>query len=533
MLLATLCATLLVACRNRSSEPGAQAMLPGGTYGGSAACKPCHAEQYEAWQNSAHAFAAKHSEPALVRGTFDGGEATWGEGSKGRLETSGETLSFGTADTREGREAGHRLSIYFGNRTIEQHLAEFPGGRFQALPIGYDLARNEWFDLFPGDPRAPEDWGHWSGRGMTANSECLFCHTTGFERGYDLATDAYSTTWAELGVGCEACHGPGVDHVNTTRDGAAARQTFGLIGSDRMLDACAACHALRRELRPGFAAGNRFLDHFEPVLLDEADYEVDGQLSGEAYEWASFLQSRMYREGVTCSDCHDPHRAELRAEGNGLCLECHEPVFADVGHTHHATGSPGSRCVACHMPEKIFMARDRRRDHSFLIPDPGISVQTGTTNACQACHAERGAEWAAEQVNRWFAMRDDSADRRQLAAAVLKARHGESGAEPVLIECLRSCEASIWRATAAKLLGGFTGSPGVEQALVEAAASTDDLVRTSAVWALAEPVHPSPAASVALVAAASDPVRAVRLSAAWGLRALDPAGRLVASPPRG
>ncbi len=403
---------------------------------------------------------------------------------------------------------------------IEQHLAEFPGGRFQALPVGYDLEHAEWFDLFPGDPRAPEDWGHWSGRGMTANSECLFCHTTGFERGYELSSDSYQTSWAEIGVGCEACHGPGASHVAARKDRSNDAAPYGLLGSDRMLDACAACHALRRELWSGFAAGDPLLDYFEPVLLDESDYYADGQLLGEAYEWGSFVQSRMYREGVTCSDCHEPHGAELRATGNELCLTCHEPRFTEHEHTGHVTDSQGSQCLPCHMPEKVFMARDKRRDHSFSIPDPALTLATGAPNPCQTCHPEHDASWAVEHAQSWYGEGETSIKRRELAAAISQARAGRVGPEQTLASCLRSCDAPIWQATAAKLLAPYLGLPGIEQALIDAATSTNDLVRATAVWSLAEPEKPSPAALRTLETAASDPVRAVRLNAAWGLRAV-------------
>jgi hypothetical protein len=182
-------------------------------YAGSEVCGGCHGDQHTAWKASLHATAARIVQPDTVRASFSGQTVLWGDGARGTVRRVADTFEIETSEPGLQEPTHHRLAIVLGSRVIEQHLAGFPGGRFQALPVAYDLEAEEWFDLFPGDPRGPQDWGHWTGRGMTANSECLFCHTTGFDRGYDAATDGYETSWAELGVGCEACHGPGSLHV--------------------------------------------------------------------------------------------------------------------------------------------------------------------------------------------------------------------------------------------------------------------------------------------------------------------------------
>ena len=111
----------------------------------------------------------------------------------------------------------------------------------------------------------------------------------------------------------------------------------------------------------------------------------------------------MYASGVTCSDCHNPHSGKLRAEGNSLCATCHLPSKYDTtAHHHHKPASAGAGCVGCHMPTATYMVVDPRRDHSLRVPRPDLSVKLGTPNACNGCHTNRDAGWAAKQVNQWY-----------------------------------------------------------------------------------------------------------------------------------
>src|SRR5262249_7008025 len=144
-------------------------------------------------------------------------------------------------------------------------------------------------------------------------------------------------------------------------------------------------------------------DAYRVALLDERLYEDDGQNRDEVYEYGSFLQSRMFAAGVTCSDCHEPHALRLRAEGSSVCLQCHDASrYPSESHHHHREGSRGAACIECHMPARVYMVIDERRDHSFRVPRPDRTVTMGTPNACDRCHAERGAAWSAAQMRRWF-----------------------------------------------------------------------------------------------------------------------------------
>jgi predicted CXXCH cytochrome family protein len=137
-------------------------------------------------------------------------------------------------------------------------------------------------------------------------------------------------------------------------------------------------------------------------LLNEGSYYADGQIREEVYVLGSFMQSKMYEEGVTCTNCHNPHSGNLVAEGNGLCTQCHKAeVYDAIDHHHHQPVNEGALCVSCHMPERTYMQVDERRDHSFTIPRPKISEETGVPNACTGCHLGRSDQWAQDALTEW------------------------------------------------------------------------------------------------------------------------------------
>src|SRR5262249_55032024 len=265
------------------------------------------------------------------------------------------------------------------------------------------------------------------------NFMCADCHSTGVRKNYDPAADRFATSWAEINVSCEACHGPGSRHLQWVREQGTVRrkdqadrgltvaldERRGAVwtvdarsgtavrsrprATDREIDVCAQCHSRRSQIAEGYEAGAPLLDHYFPALLTSPLYHADGQQQAEVYNWGSFLESRMYAKGVTCSDCHEPHTGKVRLEGNALCSSCHLTSKYDTPeHHHHSPGSAGASCVSCHMPATTYMIVDPRRDHSLRVPRPDLSVTLGTPNACNGCHANQDARWAAARVKAWF-----------------------------------------------------------------------------------------------------------------------------------
>jgi predicted CXXCH cytochrome family protein len=291
------------------------------------------------------------------------------------------------------------------------------------------------------------------------------------------------------------------------------------------VETCAPCHSRRGEISDGATAGRALLDDYRPMLLAEGLYFPDGQMQDEVYEYGSFLQSRMYRAGVTCSDCHDPHRLTLRADGNALCAGCHLAARFDTpAHHFHAAGSPGARCIACHMPARTYMVIDERHDHGFRVPRPDLAAKLGTPDVCTGCHTDRTPGWAAETIGRRPGPHRLGAPHP--GEAIWAGRNGAAGAELALLRLAADgADPAITRATAVSLLGGYA-SPDALAALRRAAGDVDPLLRLAAVQAL----EGRDGDTVAEIAAPRlrDALRAVRLAAVQavaGRPALDASAR--------
>jgi predicted CXXCH cytochrome family protein len=431
----------------------------------------------------------------------------------GPLVTRGDGLALTGKSLAHNGDVDVRYAL--GRKHVEQYVGALAPGRLQALPHAYDVVRAEWFDLFAGETRTPADWGHWTNRGMNASAQCLVCHTTDYDKGYDAASDTYASRWREMGVGCEACHGPGRAHVEARR--AGRDDPWAGMDPERLLDACGACHARRVE-RAAFTPGDRFADAFEPDLLDTDAYHPDGQVKEELYELISFQQSKMFHEGVRCWNCHDPHADGTKADGNALCLTCHEAKYDSDGHTHHAVGSAGADCRGCHMPVTVYMQRDPRHDHAFLRPDPEATIATGVPNACNRCHADRDAAWAAEQMRVWYPDDRTRALHRAVTQTIATARAGDAAAVPALLELMTTARDAVHRASAARLAARFPTASGVTTGLVQALADDDPLVRAAAAWSFGQRPNLPPEARAALLARTTDPARVVRQHVAFALR---------------
>jgi predicted CXXCH cytochrome family protein len=295
-----------------------------------------------------------------------------------------------------------------------------------------------------------------------------------------------------------------------------ARRTEPLASTQ--LNACASCHSRRHLLAKGLAPDAPFLDAALPSLLVPGQYHADGQIDGEVFEYDSFLQSAMHKAGVVCSNCHEPHAAKLRAEGNALCAQCHLPEKFDVtAHHKHASGSTGAQCINCHMPTKNYMVVHDRRDHSMRVPRPDLSVSIGTPNACTQCHADRSAEWAAKAIVEWYPNGRQTAP--DYGTALQAGRSGAVDAERQLDQLiLDKSQPPIARASGLSLLGRYA-SAASEPAIKAAIADPDPLVRMAAPQALQ---LSAPRSMIeAILPLLGDPVRAVRVETARVIAGID------------
>ena len=398
-----------------------------------------------------------------------------------------------------------------------------------------ELGGQRWFSLHPDEETPPGDALHWLGPQYNWNHMCAECHSTAIRKNYRLAEHRFDTTFEEIDVSCEECHGPGSHHVTWAEEGAdvatadkglgidlgRARLSWSFAGgptvvvpaprADRVqVEACGRCHSRRHTVREESPREQLLAQTHRVALLDEELYFADGQIKDEVYVYGSFIQSKMYRAGVTCSDCHDPHSAGLLVEGNGLCARCHVSATFDAPqHHHHLAGSPGAYCVDCHMPARNYMVVDPRRDHGFRVPRPDLSERLGTPNACTGCHDDQEPAWATQMVADWYG--DDLRSRPQFADALEAGRARGTGSGAKLLAAAEDVEnLGIVRATALSLLPRPLGRSALT-ALERAASDTDPLVRRTVAETLAA-LPPVVAARLG-PALLQDPVLTVRLAA--------------------
>jgi predicted CXXCH cytochrome family protein len=515
---------------------------------GSAACGECHADQYQRWQASQHAVAMQVADEQTVLGDFSGV----------KFRNHGVTSEFFRRDGKfmvrtdgpDGKLGDFEVRHTFGVHPLQQYLIELPGGHVQALSIAWDTRAKEqggqrWFHLYPNERIGHTDELHWTQRQQNWNFMCSDCHSTEVRKNFDAAANTFATTWTEISVGCEACHGPGSHHVEIARaaaNGAAGPASAGLTvtfderrgaawvidpatgnaartptrATSKELDVCAQCHARRGQFSNDYRPGEPFTDHYLPALLTGGLYHPDGQQLDEVFNWGSFLSSRMHEQGVTCGDCHDPHGGKLHAPGNAVCAQCHAAAKYDApAHHFHEPGTAGAACASCHMKTDTYMVVDPRHDHSFRIPRPDRTVALGTPNACNQCHVEQTAEWAAAEIRKRYPT--PKPGFQGFAEAFAAADRGDAAATMALTQVAANLdESAIARASAIDRLARLPG----ESALLAAEAGLKDpspLVRRASIAVYQQL---APLQRQAIMPLLDDPSRIVRMQAARTLAPL-------------
>ncbi len=447
IVIATLLAAVIVAAGglgsylldgNKPAWNGREASVA--TFVGSETCAGCHRAEAGLWQASQHRHAMDHATDKSVLGDFS--DTTFDYyGVESRFFRK-DGKFFVETDGPDGKLAIFEVKYTFGIDPLQQYLVEFPDGRLQALSLAWDSRPKEqggqhWFHLYPNEDIKHDDILHWTKLNQNWNFMCAECHSTGVRKNYDAANDRYHTTWAEISVGCETCHGQGSQHVDWAHDqkswwpfGKHEDKSKGLAvrfderrdvswrqdpktGNPRRnftpailrkeVETCGLCHARRGEFSEDWGPGQWLSDTHAVAELSHGLYHADGQMQDEVYNYGSFKQSKMFAAGVTCSDCHDPHSGKLKIAGDGVCLQCHSSdKYATTTHNHHDATKAAVACVSCHMPAHTYMVIDERHDHSLRIPRPDLSVKLGTPNACNDCHRDKSPDWAATAIESWY-----------------------------------------------------------------------------------------------------------------------------------
>ncbi|MGZ5545738.1 MAG: cytochrome c3 family protein, partial [Limisphaerales bacterium] len=414
--------------------------VPPPAFVGSDACIGCHKAEGDLWRASQHNHAMAHATEQTVLGDF----------SDVKFEKFGVQSRFFRRDGKflvetdgpDGKLATFEIKYTFGVDPLQQYLIEFPDGRLQALSIAWDVRPRDkggqrWFHLYPDEEIKHDDVLHWTKLNQNWNFMCAECHSTGVRKNYDSRNDRFATTWAEISVGCEGCHGQGSHHLDWARRQKSwwpfgktddplkgllvyfnerqdvtwlpdaktgnAKRSAAPVALRKEVETCGLCHARRSQISEGWVPGRSLSDTHVVSPLSRGLYYPDGQMHDEVYNYGSFKQSKMFASGVTCSDCHEPHSAKPKLSGNDTCVQCHSPEkYSVAAHHHHDATKAEVTCASCHMPARTYMVVDVRHDHSFRVPRPDLSAKHETPNACTDCHSDKSAAWAATEVERWY-----------------------------------------------------------------------------------------------------------------------------------
>jgi predicted CXXCH cytochrome family protein len=505
-------------CENRvpeSLKPIDDSLQTQTIFIGSAACKQCHSSEYKDWLSSDHYLAMQEANNSSFLGLLNSSPIKL-DGVVNQVYAKDHQYLLKTKETN-GSENTYTLSYTFGYFPLQQYLVKTERGQLQATRLSWDSRNQKWFHQYPGQRINSEDWLHWTGNSQNWNTMCASCHSTNFKKNYDFETDTYASTFSEINVACESCHGAGGQHL-------AYIQSEDYIEGKRIpnsglhyaknnnntfqLNTCAPCHARKSDISEASVSSSELLDHLIPELISNEHYFADGQINDEDYEYGSFAQSKMFHNNVKCSDCHNPHSGKLKKEGNAMCLSCHEPKYDSEAHHFHKGSGESTKCISCHMPEKTYMGNDHRRDHSFRIPRPDQSMVYQTPNTCNACHSKQTAKWASEAITQWYGKKRAYHFSDDLLPGSLVNKESKTH---LLKLAADTSQPEIARATALYYLGNYNDEETAEVLLLH---SRDEkpLVRYHAFRSLEN--FPNNFWAHAATHGLTDKVRAVRIAAA-------------------
>lgn len=485
------------------------------TFVGSATCQSCHTKEFQDWKQSDHYLAMQHAHDSTVLGDFN--NTSFVADVVTTRFSRREGKYFINTQGADGKNHDYEVLYVFGFFPLQQYLIAFPGGRLQSTRVTWDSREHKWFHQYSGQKLPPHDWLNWTGGGQNWNTMCASCHSTNLQKNYDFISDSYNTTWNEINVACESCHGPGSKHSEflTTPEykrGVRLKNSGFLYAKNPnpqlQLNTCAPCHARKSDIAQQFVASDEIMDNLIPQIISNEFYFADGQIDDEDYEYSSFAQSKMFHKEVRCSNCHNPHSGKLIATGNTLCMSCHAPTYNTEAHHFHKINTEGAQCINCHMPVKTYMGNDHRRDHSFRIPRPDQSIIWETPNTCTSCHKEKSNTWAAEAVKKWYG----PTRAYHFSDDLLPGSELTDKSEKHLLKLLAdTLQPEIARATAANYLGRIQ-TQNSANALVDALKDKKPMVRYHAIQSL-ENFPPEFWQSVAYHTL-TDKVRAVRIATA-------------------
>ena len=433
---------------------------PRGDFVGSSACRECHQKNHASWHQTFHRTMTQEASSETVLAPFDG-VTLESRGRRYELSQAGDRFAVSLVDPdwessqirdeiddsiidRESEQ--HRVTRPVIMTTGSHHMQGFwiPGGRgnlLRQIPWYYHLAEKRWIpreDAFLEPPGSSRHFMVW-------NDNCLSCHSTGGTPGMNQKTQAVQTAVAELGVSCEACHGAGREHVARHAAAGPTASAQRVVATDvgdptiinpARLDhrgasrVCGQCHstfvppdqdkflANGYKYRPGDELSTAYnLVRFDSQLHTQMErrgtpvYWLDGTCWVGGREYLGLVDSKCFTKGqASCLSCHSMHDAPPadqlaeKMDGDRACVQCHKEYTGSrlTEHTHHSSGSTGSRCYNCHMPHTSYALLGAIRSHRVDSPKVGTIRGGGRPNACNLCHLDRSSRWASERLVEWY-----------------------------------------------------------------------------------------------------------------------------------
>ena len=506
-------------------------------------CIDCHKVEYDLWLQSDHKKAMEIATDSSVLGDFDSSKFV--SQGKESLFYKRDGKFFVKTEGIGGKIQEFEIVYTFGYTPLQQYLIPFENGKYQTLPITWNTEKKEWYSMpemvYPDQVLSPSDWLYWTNAGQNWNGMCAECHSTNLKKNYDPVTKSFNTTYSEINVSCEACHGPGSAHedwANLPEMSRPIDNNTGLIvkssniNNEEYVELCARCHARRSQFGDFQHDRGDLLDSMLPELISES-YHPDGQVLEEDYVYGSFIQSKMFDNDVQCNDCRAISTVSKIFEGNALCAQCHRTDVYDTKEHHFhkyegEEGKPiilkdkkievgeGTLCVRCHMPGQYYMGVDYRPDHSIRIPRPDLTISINSPNACNDCHVDQSARWSDDYITKWYGLKR----KPHFGTTFALAREADTQALKKLIEISQDELFPISvRATAISYMNRYN-SPETVKIIKLALDDPEPLIRESATRVYIN-------SNVAeykkdLLKLLNDPVKAVRASAALRISELAP-----------
>jgi Cytochrome c554 and c-prime len=488
-------------------------------YASSSSCQECHPRQYETWHRSFHRTMTQVASPKNFVGRFDGTRID-SNGLNYRVFTRDGQFWAEMPDPDEmiNRQRTYEMKLQKGVSTatltwdgipqVERQVVMSTGshhyqtywvesgkypGTLMTLPLVYLIEDQRWipreaaFMYPPGPRRMVTVW----------NDHCINCHSTGpapkpyakqDPRTRRVLETGFHSQVGEIGIACEACHGPAREHVRlrtaeAAGDSSAAANELAkdpivqpalLEDHRRTTFICGQCHgvyirmgdqALRyRDGEMDFLPGDDLLAKrlyiFPPrdasAYPDEsahskaiADFDRNpsffrdrfwdnGLVLAGGREFTALSMSKCFTKGtISCLSCHSMHQSnpisQLKSgmETSASCTHCHtEPRYnAELSkHTHHPAGSSGSDCLNCHMPRTTYALFRAIRNHQIASPDLAGSVQYGVPNACNLCHLDKPLAWTQDHLVEWYGYQRQpmSIEQEKVSAAVVWMLKGDA-----------------------------------------------------------------------------------------------------------